>query len=92
MKEVVAGIAVVLILVGVLYLVYNTMMRKYRIKKILMAPRMMTMPNFDIGYYIGFPNKPSPRFVSPLRPYIYRHEPSAPFLVPRRRHMRRLYA
>ena len=90
MKEVIAGIAVVLILVGVLYLVYNTMMRKHRRKNLLMRPRLM--PNFDLGYYIGFPNKPSPRFVSPLRPYIYRPEPPVPFLVPRRRnYVRRVY-
>jgi hypothetical protein len=91
MKDILAGLAVVLILACLFYLVYNTFSQRKITKKNVDVIRPM-MPNFDLGYYVGIPNTRSPRFVAPLRPNVYRPIPLTPTMIPRpRRRIRRVF-
>ena len=91
MKEVLAGIAITVVLACLFYLVYNTFNEKER--KIVKKKVVVTRPNFDLGYYVGIPNNRSPRFITPLRPDIYKNIPNEPTLIPRpKRIIRRVYA
>lgn len=43
-----------------------------------------------IGYYVGHPNMPSPRIVTPLRPNVYM-VPNNPVVIQRPRRVRRFF-
>ena len=88
MKEFLAGAGLVLILVLVVIIIILFMKKTEKREK--KDKRLYSDSRDLIGYYIGHPNVPSPRFVAPLRPNVY-VVPNTPVMTKRPRRVHRLF-
>ena len=90
MKGFIAGAGLVLIIVLVVIII-SKLMKKTEKREGREKRDERLYSNRDlIGYYVGHPNVPSPRFVAPLRPNVY-VVPNRPIVARRPRRVRRFF-
>lgn len=66
LNEILSGISIVLLIVLIMLTFNNNNNKKKHIREIRHRKKLD-----NLGYYIGFPNTPSPRIIVPHRPNIH---------------------